>query len=96
MTGPANTPYIDVDSTNSTVEYNTNGTAISGGQAVYTDYATGTAKFADTIFPSAIGRLLLSYSSLLRQNAADTFSFVVTPLSGTPSVIAGLGWKEIR
>lgn len=96
VTGPANTPYTDVDSTNSTVEYNTNGTAISGGQAVYTDYATGTAKFADTIFPSAIGRLLLSYSSLLPQNAADTFSFVVTPLSGTPSVIAGLGWKEIR
>lgn len=95
ITGPANTPYTDVDTINSTVEYNTNGTSITGGQAIYADYATpNTIEHIDQ-GDLAPGRLIFNYSYTLPNNNADSLSLVVTS-SGSSTCTGSMNWKEIR
>ena len=96
VTGPANTPFSDVDTNNSTMQYNTNGTTISGGQMIYAGYITSQGVMMQPIDPSSVGRNLLSYSSLLTSYPADTLSVVATSVAGTPVISSSIGWKEIR
>lgn len=101
ITGPANTPWLSVDSANSVAEYNINGTAISGGQPVTSDFVPAnttptTGHLTKALDAKALGRMMLSYSYVLQTNPYDTFSVVITPATGTTNVQAALNWKEIR
>lgn len=88
--------FLDVDSANSMVERSESGTAITGGQTVYSCMCSKDWSGVFPINTDVLGRLIGAYSHVLPVNPADTFTIVVTALNASSSVTVGFNWKEIR
>jgi hypothetical protein len=82
-----------VDS-NSTAQFDTSATAISGGSVVFSTLIASSSAFQLPISSNLLNRLIITYSQLL--NAADTLSIVCTSTAGASTTYAALVWKEIR
>lgn len=85
--------FSSVDSA-SLAESDTSATAISGGRVVASFCVPASASVRTSSEKGLLGRLVLVYSHLL--GSSDTLSVVITSFTGTTSVSASLGWKEIR
>lgn len=86
--------WADVDTADSSVEYDTTATAVSGGQVVYSEYITTSSKNSGNSAQGILGKTVL-WNRKGTQTGIFTLAAIRTG-SNNANVLAGIGWEEIR
>jgi len=90
-----NASWTQVDD-NSTAQFDTSATALSGGSSIYSCFigSGGAAAASIPISENLLDRLIITYSQLL--DTADTLTIAARTTGGASATLASLTWKEIR